>query len=79
MNVRSTAMHAAPVNCCRLCGSTNYRRIFARDDGGVLRHTGRYECSGCQLSFAHPAEWQLNAQTPRIAGITTAPTRLSAP
>ena len=48
----------SPPNSCRQCGSTNYHRLFARDGGGVLRHNGLYQCSGCQLSFTRAAEWR---------------------
>jgi hypothetical protein len=47
-----------PINCCRLCGSTNYHRLFARDDSGQLRPTGQYRCSGCQIQFAQTSQWR---------------------
>lgn len=47
-----------PPNSCRQCGSTNYRRSFARDGAGVLRHNGSYQCSGCQMNFTRAAEWR---------------------
>lgn len=47
-----------PPNSCRRCGSTNYHQLFARDGGGVLRHNGSYQCSGCQLTFTRAAEWR---------------------
>ncbi len=48
----------SPPNSCRQCGSTNYHRLFARDGGGVLRHNGRYQCSGCQVNFTRASEWR---------------------
>ena len=47
-----------PPNSCRQCGSTNYHRLFARDATGVLRPSGRYKCSGCELNFTQASEWR---------------------
>ena len=46
------------MNACRACGATNYRRVIARDDGGDLKPTGLYQCSGCSVVFANPKAWR---------------------
>ena len=47
-----------PLNACRTCGATNYRRVIERDDKGDLRPTGLYQCSGCSVVFANPVAWR---------------------
>lgn len=47
-----------PLNACRTCGATNYRRVIERDANGALRPTGLYHCSGCSVVFANPAAWR---------------------
>lgn len=51
-------MPASPLNACRLCGATSYRRVLARDDSGALRPNGLYQCSGCSVVFANPQAWR---------------------
>lgn len=53
-----SAMPTLPLNACRLCGATSYRRVLARDDAGALRPNGLYQCSGCSVVFADPASWR---------------------
>ena len=47
-----------PVNCCRLCGATSYRRVVDRDGSGALTPTSLYQCSGCSVVFADPKAWR---------------------
>ena len=47
-----------PVNACRMCGATSYRRVLARDENGQLRPNGLYQCSGCSVVFADPRSWR---------------------
>jgi len=47
-----------PLNACRTCGATNYRRVIARDERGDLKPTGLYQCSGCSVVFANPKAWR---------------------
>lgn len=44
-------------NCCRLCGATSYRPVMVRD-GGVMRPSGLYRCSGCSVVFEDPRSWR---------------------
>ena len=46
------------LNACRLCGATSYRRVLARDETGVLKPNGLYQCSGCTVVFADPGAWR---------------------
>ena len=61
-----------PVNCCRLRGATNYRRVVARDDSGALVGTSLYQCSGCSVVFADLRAWRDSGQ-PDVEGPPRAP------
>lgn len=52
------SIHAIPINCCRMCGATSYRRVVARDETGAMKSTGLYQCSGCSVVFADPKAWR---------------------
>ncbi len=47
-----------PMNACRLCGATSYRRVIERNESGDMRPSGLYQCSGCSVVFADPASWR---------------------
>lgn len=47
-----------PLNACRMCGATSYRRVLARDAEGKLSPNGLYQCSGCSVVFADPQAWR---------------------
>jgi hypothetical protein len=57
INIHMTSQDL-PLNACRTCGATNYRRVVERDVQGSLRATGLYRCSGCSVVFADPKEWR---------------------
>lgn len=59
--------HTPPLHCCRLCGSSNYRRILARDAHGARRSTELYRCSGCSVVFADPKAWREGDATAAMA------------
>jgi hypothetical protein len=46
------------MNKCIQCGSTSYKPIIKRDDQGVMRASGQYQCTGCKLVFATLDEWR---------------------
>jgi len=48
----------APLNACRMCGATRYRRVLARDERGAPRPNGLYQCSGCSVVFTDPQAWR---------------------
>ena len=48
----------APLNQCRMCGSTAYHRVIARDERGAMRASGVYQCTGCHVLFTHLDEWR---------------------
>lgn len=52
------SLHAFPINCCRMCGATSYRKVVARDESGAMKSTGLYQCSGCSVVFADPRAWR---------------------
>jgi hypothetical protein len=54
----------APLHCCRMCGSTSYRRVLARDESGSMRATELYQCSGCSVVFADPKAWREGGADP---------------
>ena len=47
-----------PLNQCRMCGSTAYHRVIARDERGAMRASGVYQCTGCHVLFTHLSEWR---------------------
>jgi hypothetical protein len=74
------------VNKCHQCGATSYKPVIKRDDQGVMRASGTYQCTGCRLVFETINEWRagIGVQTvgendpPRSIGITEV-TTLTAP
>lgn len=52
------------MNKCHQCGSTSYKPIIRRDDQGVMRPSGQYQCTGCNLVFANFDEWRVDKQIP---------------
>lgn len=58
-----------PANSCRQCGSTNYRRLFARNASGALSHNGKYQCSGCQMNFTRTSEWRGGGEEGGLASV----------
>lgn len=49
-----------PLNKCRMCGSTAYKRVIARDERGAMRASGVYQCTGCRLLFTQLNEWRVS-------------------
>jgi len=43
---------------CKQCGSTSYKPIIRRDDQGVMRPSGQYQCTGCILVFTTLNAWR---------------------
>ena len=43
---------------CRVCGTTAYRKVIARDAAGRLTPNGLYQCTGCPLQFKTLSEWR---------------------
>jgi len=46
------------MNQCKQCGSTSYKPIIRRDQQGVMRPSGQYQCTGCNLVFTTLGEWR---------------------
>ena len=46
------------MNKCKQCGSTSYKPIIRRDQKGVMRPSGQYQCTGCNLVFTTVDEWR---------------------
>lgn len=46
------------MNKCNECGSTSYKPVIKRDDHGVMRPSGQYQCTGCKLVFSKLDEWR---------------------
>jgi hypothetical protein len=70
-------------NSCRLCGATSYRPVVIRE-GGAMRPSGLYRCSGCSVVFEDPKSWRDggsdSVMTSRPPGIEpAAPRSVSAP
>lgn len=55
-----------PLNKCRMCGSTAYRRVIARDDRGAMRASGMYQCTGCRLLFTQLSDWRGSPAEPAL-------------
>ena len=79
---------ANPSHSCRMCGSTSYRPVIARDEAGVMRATALFRCSGCSVVFADPQAWReggsnaaapLHKPTVRIQPEINAPTQHFSP
>lgn len=45
-------------NACGRCGAAAYRPLMARDEGGVMRASGRYQCVRCRLEFLQVDQWR---------------------
>ena len=65
MDICKVSSAPEPVNRCRLCGATGYRRVIERDARGVLVVGSRYACSGCRVTFTEPKAWRPSAATGR--------------
>ncbi len=46
------------MNKCKICDATSYKPIIRRDEKGVLRVTGQYQCAGCKREFATFDDWR---------------------
>ena len=55
-----------PMNACRLCGASSYRRVIERDETGAMRHRGLFACSGCSVVFTDPGSWRENGPEPTL-------------
>lgn len=51
------------MNKCHQCGSPSYKNVIKRDQDGVMRPSGQYQCTGCNLVFARLSEWR-NGEVP---------------
>jgi len=73
------------INKCHQCGATSYKPVIKRDDQGVMRASGKYQCTGCRLVFETINEWRAGSsdQTagdndpPRSIGTTEVATFMS--
>lgn len=45
-------------NACGRCGATAYKSLMARDEAGVMRPSGRYQCVQCRRVFSRVEEWR---------------------
>lgn len=45
-------------NSCGRCGATSYKTLIARDDSGVMRANGQYQCVQCRRVFSSLGEWR---------------------
>ncbi len=45
-------------NSCGRCGATAYKSLMARDDSGVMRASGQYQCVQCRRVFSSLGEWR---------------------
>jgi rubredoxin len=46
------------INKCRQCGAKSYKPVIERDGLGVMRPSGKYQCTGCKLVFETVGEWR---------------------
>jgi len=58
--------YSPTVHSCRMCGSSNYRRVVTRDGAGSMRATDLYQCSGCSVVFTDPKAWRDGEADPPI-------------
>ena len=58
MDIYTVSTMPQPVNRCRLCRATSYRRVIERDGSGALTATSRFRCSGCSITFSEPRVWR---------------------
>jgi hypothetical protein len=49
-----------PLNRCRMCGSTAYKRVISRDARGAMSASGVYQCTGCRLLFTQLDDWRVS-------------------
>jgi hypothetical protein len=54
-----------PLNRCRFCAASSYRRLVHRGPDGVMHYSGVYRCSGCSLEFTQVASWRERRMRPR--------------
>ena len=48
-------------NSCGRCGATAYKSLMARDEAGVMRASGQYQCVQCRRVFGSLSEWRERA------------------
>jgi len=46
------------LNSCHRCGATAYKSLMARDDTGVMRPSGLYQCVQCRQVFRDVRAWR---------------------
>ena len=47
-----------PVNRCHRCGATSYKPVIKRDDSGIMKPSGEYQCVGCKFLFTDIDVWK---------------------
>lgn len=57
-------VHGRVQNACGHCGATSYKTLIARDESGVMRPSGRYQCVQCRRVFAVVSQWREAAGSP---------------
>jgi transposase-like protein len=57
-------MNLSAMNKCNKCGSTNYKTVIKRDEHGVMRPSGQYQCTGCNMIFKNLDEWRNGSTLP---------------
>ena len=50
--------HGRVQNACGRCGATSYKSVMARDEAGVMRACGQYQCVQCKRVFRSLLEWK---------------------
>lgn len=45
-------------NSCHRCGATAYKSLMTRDEAGVMRHSGQYQCVQCRQVFSNVHQWR---------------------
>ncbi len=45
-------------NSCHRCGATAYKTLMTRDEAGVMRHSGQYQCVQCRQVFSNVHQWR---------------------
>jgi len=58
VNLLKPSIAPDPRSRCQACGAMSYRRVIARDASGRLAPTGRYQCTGCSLTFSDLTAWR---------------------
>lgn len=54
-------------NACARCGATAYKSLMARDETGVMRPSGQYQCVQCRTVFSQIEQWRGRAPVTRSA------------